>query len=98
VKKIQEPISFVSHGLDEALKLGNRIAIMDGGSIVHAGRRRSAALTLCQIHRPARATSGLLYGVSGKLPLYAAGFRRAREYCCFYSDFCRLRVLATYVS
>jgi glycine betaine/proline transport system ATP-binding protein len=36
-KRIQKTIVFVSHDLDEALKLGNRIAIMDGGRIVQAG-------------------------------------------------------------
>jgi glycine betaine/proline transport system ATP-binding protein len=36
-KRIQKTIVFVSHDLDEALKLGNRIAIMEGGRIVQAG-------------------------------------------------------------
>ena len=36
-KRIQKTILFVSHDLDEALKLGNRIAIMEGGRIVQAG-------------------------------------------------------------
>src|SRR3954470_575703 len=36
-RRIQKTIVFVSHDLDEALKLGNRIAIMDGGRIVQAG-------------------------------------------------------------
>ena len=30
-------ILFVSHDLDEAIKLGNRIVIMEGGRIVQAG-------------------------------------------------------------
>lgn len=33
-------IIFVSHGLDEAFKLGNRIAIMEGGRIVQSGTPR----------------------------------------------------------
>ncbi len=33
-------IVFVSHGLDEAFKLGNRIAIMEGGRIVQCGTPR----------------------------------------------------------
>ncbi len=33
-------IIFVSHGLDEAFKLGNRIAIMEGGRIVQCGTPR----------------------------------------------------------
>jgi glycine betaine/proline transport system ATP-binding protein len=36
-RRIQKTIVFVSHDLDEALKLGNRIAIMEGGRIVQAG-------------------------------------------------------------
>jgi glycine betaine/proline transport system ATP-binding protein len=36
-KRIQKTIVFVSHDLDEALKLGNTIAIMEGGRIVQAG-------------------------------------------------------------
>lgn len=36
-ERIQKTILFVSHDLDEALKLGNKIAIMDGGRIVQAG-------------------------------------------------------------
>ena len=36
-RRIQKTILFVSHDLDEALKVGNRIAIMDGGRIVQAG-------------------------------------------------------------
>lgn len=34
---IKKTIVFVSHDLDEALKLGNKIAIMEGGRIVQAG-------------------------------------------------------------
>ncbi|PSK87223.1 glycine betaine/proline transport system ATP-binding protein [Limimaricola soesokkakensis] len=36
----QRTIIFVSHDLDEAFKLGNRIAIMEGGRIVQAGTPR----------------------------------------------------------
>jgi glycine betaine/proline transport system ATP-binding protein len=36
-KKLQKTILFVSHDLDEAMKLGNRIAIMEGGRIVQIG-------------------------------------------------------------
>ncbi len=35
--RLQKTIVFVSHDLDEAFKLGNRIAIMEGGRIVQAG-------------------------------------------------------------
>jgi glycine betaine/proline transport system ATP-binding protein len=36
-RKLKKTIVFVSHDLDEALKLGNRIAIMEGGRIVQMG-------------------------------------------------------------
>lgn len=36
-ERLKKTIVFVSHDLDEALKLGNRIAIMEGGRIVQAG-------------------------------------------------------------
>jgi glycine betaine/proline transport system ATP-binding protein len=35
--RLRKTIVFVSHDLDEALKLGSRIAIMEGGRIVQAG-------------------------------------------------------------
>lgn len=35
--RLKKTIVFVSHDLDEALKLGNRISIMDGGRIVQTG-------------------------------------------------------------
>ena len=35
--KLKRTIIFVSHDLDEAFKLGNRIAIMEGGRIVQSG-------------------------------------------------------------
>ncbi|MFW2541179.1 choline ABC transporter ATP-binding protein [Primorskyibacter sp. 2E107] len=38
--KLKRTIIFVSHDLDEAFKLGNRIAIMDGGRIVQLGTPR----------------------------------------------------------
>ena len=36
-ERLKKTILFVSHDLDEALKLGNRISIMDGGRIVQTG-------------------------------------------------------------
>ena len=36
-QKMRRTLIFVSHDLDEAFKLGNRIAIMEGGRIVQAG-------------------------------------------------------------
>jgi glycine betaine/proline transport system ATP-binding protein len=36
-KKLERTIIFVSHDLDEAFKIGNRIAIMEGGRIVQCG-------------------------------------------------------------
>jgi len=38
--KLRRTILFVSHDLDEAFKIGDRIAIMEGGRIVQAGRPR----------------------------------------------------------
>ncbi|AGT07981.1 choline ABC transporter ATP-binding protein [Paracoccus aminophilus] len=38
--KFQRTIIFVSHDLDEAFKLGNRIALMEGGRIVQIGTAR----------------------------------------------------------
>ncbi len=35
--RLQRTIIFVSHDLDEAIKIGNRIAIMEGGKIVQIG-------------------------------------------------------------
>ena len=35
--KLRRTIIFVSHDLDEAFKLGNRIALMEGGRIVQCG-------------------------------------------------------------
>jgi glycine betaine/proline transport system ATP-binding protein len=35
--RLKRTIIFVSHDLDEAFKLGNRIAIMEGGRIVQCG-------------------------------------------------------------
>ena len=48
-KKLKKTILFVSHDLDEALKLGNRIAIMEGGRIVQCGTAEDIIL------RPANA-------------------------------------------
>ncbi|MBW4022773.1 MAG: choline ABC transporter ATP-binding protein [Proteobacteria bacterium] len=36
-KEVRKTIIFVSHDLDEALKLGNQIAILEGGLIIQAG-------------------------------------------------------------
>ncbi|MGU9950952.1 MAG: choline ABC transporter ATP-binding protein [Gammaproteobacteria bacterium WSBS_2016_MAG_OTU1] len=43
-KRLQRTILFVSHDLDEALKLGNRIVIMEGGRIVQTGRPEDIVL------------------------------------------------------
>jgi glycine betaine/proline transport system ATP-binding protein len=37
-QRLHKTIIFVSHDLDEALKIGNTIAIMEGGRIIQAGR------------------------------------------------------------
>ncbi|MHA6324146.1 choline ABC transporter ATP-binding protein [Roseivivax sp. CAU 1753] len=37
-RKLKRTIIFVSHDLDEAFKIGNRIAIMEGGRIVQCGK------------------------------------------------------------
>jgi glycine betaine/proline transport system ATP-binding protein len=39
-RKLKRTIIFVSHDLDEAFKIGNRIALMDGGRIVQVGTAR----------------------------------------------------------
>ncbi|MCF1708892.1 choline ABC transporter ATP-binding protein [Tabrizicola sp. J26] len=39
-KKLRRTIIFVSHDLDEAFKIGNRIALMEGGRIVQCGTAR----------------------------------------------------------
>ena len=39
-EKLKRTIIFVSHDLDEAFKLGNRIALMEGGRIVQCGSAR----------------------------------------------------------
>ena len=44
-KDLQKTIIFVSHDLDEAMKLGNRIAILEGGRIVQCGRAEEILLT-----------------------------------------------------
>jgi glycine betaine/proline transport system ATP-binding protein len=48
-QKLKRTIIFVSHDLDEAFKLGNRIALMEGGRIVQCGTAREI------IARPASA-------------------------------------------
>ncbi|WP_421710265.1 choline ABC transporter ATP-binding protein [Algihabitans sp.] len=42
--ELRKTILFVSHDLDEALKLGNRIAIMEGGRVVQVGRPEEIVL------------------------------------------------------
>ncbi|MCF1504069.1 choline ABC transporter ATP-binding protein [Afifella sp. H1R] len=44
-RRLQRTIIFVSHDLDEALKLGNRIAIMEGGIIVQVGTPQEIVLS-----------------------------------------------------
>lgn len=39
-RKLKRTIIFVSHDLDEAFKIGNRIALMEGGRIVQCGTAR----------------------------------------------------------
>ena len=48
-KTLKKTIIFVSHDLEEALKIGNHISIMDGGHIVQTGRPEDIVL------RPANA-------------------------------------------
>jgi glycine betaine/proline transport system ATP-binding protein len=48
-KKLKKTIIFVSHDLEEALKIGNTITIMEGGRIVQSGRPEDIVL------RPANA-------------------------------------------
>ena len=48
-RRLRKTIVFVSHDLDEALKLGNRIAILDAGRIVQSGTAEDILL------RPANA-------------------------------------------
>ena len=43
-RKLKKTIVFVSHDLDEALKLGNTIAILEGGRIVQAGSAEAILL------------------------------------------------------
>ncbi|MDQ0326091.1 glycine betaine/proline transport system ATP-binding protein [Rhodopseudomonas julia] len=44
-RRLERTIIFVSHDLDEALKLGNRIAIMEGGIIVQVGTPQEIVLS-----------------------------------------------------
>jgi len=44
-KKLGRTMIFVSHDLDEALKIGNRIAIMEGGEIVQIGTPQEIVLS-----------------------------------------------------
>ena len=43
-KRLRRTIVFVSHDLDEALKIGNRIVIMEGGRIVQTGEPEDIVL------------------------------------------------------
>ncbi len=43
-QKVKKTILFVSHDLDEAVKLGNRISIMEGGRIVQTGTAEDIVL------------------------------------------------------
>jgi glycine betaine/proline transport system ATP-binding protein len=43
-KRLKKTIIFVSHDLEEALKIGNTITIMDGGRIVQSGRPEDIVL------------------------------------------------------
>jgi glycine betaine/proline transport system ATP-binding protein len=43
-KKLKKTIIFVSHDLEEALKIGNTITIMEGGHIVQSGRPEDIVL------------------------------------------------------
>ena len=61
-KDLKKTIIFVSHDLDEAMKIGNRIAILEGGRIVQCGTAEDILLAsgrrLCrrirQAHEPAQ--------------------------------------------
>jgi glycine betaine/proline transport system ATP-binding protein len=44
-KRLKRTIIFVSHDLDEAVKLGQRIAIMEGGRIIQIGTAQEIILT-----------------------------------------------------
>jgi glycine betaine/proline transport system ATP-binding protein len=44
-RKLDRTIVFVSHDLDEALKIGSRIAIMEGGEIVQVGTPQEIVLS-----------------------------------------------------
>src|SRR6202007_3489376 len=46
-ERVKKTILFVSHDLDEALKLGDRISILEGGRIVQTGTAHDI------VHRPA---------------------------------------------
>jgi glycine betaine/proline transport system ATP-binding protein len=43
-RQVRKTILFVSHDLDEALKLGNRISILEGGRIIQTGAPRDIVL------------------------------------------------------
>ncbi|MDA4631017.1 ATP-binding cassette domain-containing protein, partial [Escherichia coli] len=43
-ERLKKTIVFVSHDLDEAMKIGNRIAIMEGGRIIQCGTAQDILL------------------------------------------------------
>ena len=60
-ERLKKTIVFVSHDLDEAMKIGNRIAIMEGGEIIQCGTARillnpanDYVARFCRKHEPAR--------------------------------------------
>jgi ABC-type proline/glycine betaine transport system ATPase subunit len=44
-KNLKKTIVFITHDLDEALKLGDRIAILNGGKLVQDGKPEEILLT-----------------------------------------------------
>ena len=49
-KKMKKTIIFVSHDLEEALKIGNTITIMEGGRIVQSGRPEDIVLRPANVY------------------------------------------------
>ena len=47
-ERVKKTILFVSHDLDEALKLGDRITILEGGRIVQTGTAQDIVREACQ--------------------------------------------------
>jgi glycine betaine/proline transport system ATP-binding protein len=65
--KLKRTILFVSHDLDEAFRLGNRIALMEGGRIVQTGTARQI------VARPASAYVAEFVAHMNPLALLTAG-------------------------